>query len=96
MGAIDTLHEAELAGERDQAAEKALGALKGLTMTVIDGEFPGDYLKDHDLTITRYEMGGRQNNRLGYDCTIDGPGYAQEGVLIEGEKGMPWYKRIWQ
>ena len=91
---IDTLHEAELAGERDKAAREALEAIHGLTMTVVDGDFPLDYLKAHDLTVSRFEMPKKGNNAIAYDCKLDGPGYDQGGIVIEGEKGEPWYKRI--
>ena len=65
-------------------------------MTVIDGEFPNELMKEHDLTVSHYQMGTHANTTLAYDCKLDGPGYDQGGVLIEGEKAEPWYKRVWK
>jgi hypothetical protein len=93
---IDTLHEAEVASERDKSAQQALEALQGLTMTVIDGDFPEGYMKDHDLTIAPFDMPTHSNTSVAYDCKLDGPGGSPGGYVIEGEKQAPWYKRIWQ
>jgi hypothetical protein len=80
---IDALHEAELDVERDKVARKALGGLEGFTMTVFDGAFPLDYLKAHDLTISKYAMSAKDNTRLKYDAKTDGPGYDPGGIRWE-------------
>lgn len=93
---IDTLHEAEVAGARDEAAGKALGLVDGMHMTVVDGDLPIEYMKTHDLTVSRYDMPSKHNKRVEYDCKNDGPGYDQGGELVEGTQGEPWYKRLWK
>ncbi len=80
---IDALHEAHLEVERDKTAQKALGSLEGYTMTVLDGAFPLDYLKEHDLTVSRFAMAARENTRLNYDAKSDGPGYDPGGIRWE-------------
>jgi hypothetical protein len=80
---IDALHEAHLDVERDKAAHQALGSLEGYTMTVFDGAFPLDYLKAHDLTVSRFTMSSKTNTRLAYDAKNDGPGYDPGGIRWE-------------
>ena len=69
---LDVLHEAELAVGRDRVAQQGLRDLQALTMTVVDGEFPIQYMQEHDLTISAYEMPGKKNNRASYDAKFDG------------------------
>ena len=80
---IDTLHEAHLDVERDKTASAQLASLEGFTMTVFDGAFPLDYLKSHDLTVSKFAMSSKDNNRLRYDAKNDGPGYEPGGVRWE-------------
>ncbi len=80
---IDTLHEAHLDVERDKTASKYLGSLEGYTMTVFDGAFPLDYLKSHDLTVSKFSMASKNNTRLAYDAKNDGPGYDPGGIRWE-------------
>jgi hypothetical protein len=69
---IDTLHEAEIASARDEAAKKTLGLLDGMYMSVIDGEFPIDYMKEHDLTVSRFNMSKDDNDSKHYNCREEG------------------------
>ncbi|MFT3839323.1 MAG: DUF2330 domain-containing protein [Myxococcaceae bacterium] len=80
---IDSLHEAHLEVERDKTARTALGSLEGYTMTVFDGAFPLEYLKEHDLTVSKFAMAARDNTRLHYDAKNDGPGYDPGGIRWE-------------
>jgi len=80
---IDSLHEAHLEIERDKTAHQALGSLEGYVMTVFDGAFPLDYLKQHDLTVSKFAMAARENTRLNYDAKNDGPGYDPGGIRWE-------------
>ena len=52
-------------------------------MTVFDGAFPLDYLKSHDLTVSKFAMSSKDNTRLRYDAKNDGPGYEPGGVRWE-------------
>ena len=80
---IDVLHEAHLEVERDKGAARALSRMEGMVMTVVDGDFPGDYMKEHDLTVSRFLMPKKNNHRLAYDCRTDGPGSQTPGVRWE-------------
>jgi hypothetical protein len=85
---IDTLHEAEIASARDEAAKKSLSLLDGLYMTVIDGDFPIEYMKAHDLTASRFEMSKKLNTSSLYNCRFDGsPG--DENALNALRYGLP-------
>ena len=42
-----------------------------------------DYLKEHDLTVSKFAMAARDNTRLHYDAKNDGPGYDQGGIRWE-------------
>ena len=77
---IDALHEAHLDAERDASAERALGHLEAMTITVIDGNFPIELMKQKDLTVSRYAMPTAGNNRVGYDAKLDRPGSEPEGI----------------
>jgi hypothetical protein len=80
---VDLLHEAELAVERDKSADAALAGLDGMHLTVIDGEFPLEYMKTHDLTVSRFSMSVLENVPKRYDAKNDGPGYDPGGVRWE-------------
>ena len=96
---VDTLHEAELEKSRDETARASLGNLKGMTLSVIAGEFPEDWLKEHDLTITSYTMSSKKNDRLHFDAKSDAPGYDPPGtVRVDSTSGGrdEWYQKIWE
>ena len=80
---IDLLHEAHLEVDRDKAAEGALGKLESLFITVIDGEFPLQLMKDKDLTVSKFAMGAKENTRVAYDAKNAGPGYDPGGIRWE-------------
>jgi hypothetical protein len=88
---IDALHEAHGEIERDNAARLALGNLEGYWLTVFDGAFPLDYLKEHDLTVSKYLMPMKDNTRQKYDAkqgqlasTIRGYGMGYYGGYRRG------------
>jgi hypothetical protein len=80
---IDLLHEAHLEVDRDKAAESALGRIESLYLSVIDGEFPIELMKEKDLTVSKFAMAAKENNRVTYDAKNDGPGYDQGGIRWE-------------
>jgi hypothetical protein len=80
---IDLLHEAHLDVDRDKSALGELGKLESLYMTVIDGDFPIQLMKDKDLTTSKFGMPPKTNTRVAYDCKNDGPGSQLEGIRWE-------------
>ena len=59
--AIDALHAEALAEATQAQTGKALGDVKGMTLTVIDGVFPQQLLADQNLTFTTYAMDDAHN-----------------------------------
>ena len=83
---IDVLHAAELAKAKEEIAKKALVDLQGMSLTVVDGEFPFELMQKGNLSFAAYRMPKEKNNDVAYDAKNLGPGYAREGVLVEDEK----------
>ncbi len=86
--AIDALHEASLEEERAAQREATLDALAGMTLTVIDADFPREHLASTNLTFEPYTMPEEVNVSSAYNAVACGPVAAQEGELIEGD-GLP-------
>ena len=102
---LDVMHEQELAKAREDLAKLALSGLDGLSFTLIDGEFPFDYMKKNNLTFSRFDMPKAKNTPVVYDAVNAGPGYAKEGIVVEGDgdpvkkttntPGKSWYDTLW-
>ena len=58
---IDKLNEAALADKREKIVAKSLKDIKGMTLTVIDGNFPREVLANQNLAFTTYRMPARRN-----------------------------------
>ncbi|GAB4162134.1 MAG: hypothetical protein Tsb009_39250 [Planctomycetaceae bacterium] len=70
---IDKLNESALVEDREKAVKSSLAAIKPMTLTVIDGNFPREVLANQNLTFTNYKMPARRNSRLHYDATTKKP-----------------------
>ena len=57
---IDKLNTGSLADERAKTVKQALEDLKGMTLTVIDGDFPREVLASRNLTFGQYRMPARR------------------------------------
>jgi hypothetical protein len=105
---VDALHNQELEKSREELAKSALGDLSGMTLTVIDGAFPFELMRDKNLTLTSYAMPKASNDDVRYDTKQLGPGWKREGIVVEGDvdpktrtetgatpgkKG--WYETLW-
>jgi len=58
--------------------------LKGMTLTVVDGDFPREVIAKDNLTFADYSMPQSRNNNVSYDANAFGPGQKKEGVLKLG------------
>ncbi|MGE0433644.1 MAG: hypothetical protein AB7S36_15415, partial [Planctomycetota bacterium] len=65
---IDHLHYAALAELRKQAGDAALTYLKGMTMTVIDGDFPREVIAQDNLQFISYTIPAEENTAMKYDA----------------------------
>lgn len=82
---IDDLNRAELKKQRDKLGKQALSRLRGMTLTVIDGDFDRNVLAKQNLKFQRFRMASSENNRLRYDAVRQGPGFNQGGKLYRWE-----------
>ena len=83
-GQIDALNTAALKQARDKTVAASLDALKEMTLSVIDGDFPREVLADQNLTFAEYKMPARRNASKSYDAKRKGPAEPQQGVLKVG------------
>ena len=68
----------------DEAAAESLGALEGMTLTVIDGLFPRSVLAAANLTFEEYEMPAERNQPDRYDAKLGGPAPVSSGSVHRG------------
>jgi hypothetical protein len=85
---IDKLNEASLKAERDQTVKSGLEGIKGMTLSVVDGNFPREVLASHILTFSPYKMPTRRNQREFYDAKTFKPSPVQQGVIHSGAVSM--------
>ena len=85
---IDKLNEASLKAERDETVKQGLEDLKGMTLSVVDGNFPREVLASRNLTFSRYKMPSRRNKREFYDAKTLKPAPAQPGVIHYGDVSL--------
>ena len=80
----DIVLEAQQA-EADKIAEQALKDLEGMTLTLVDGDFPRQVIANQNLKFARYAMPPRRNRSEVYDAKSHGAPnnpLAGQGVLI--------------
>ena len=81
---IDNANGLALADEREKTTKAGLDMLKGMTLTVVDGDFPRRVIAKDNLTFANYKMPRSRNNQLNYNANAFGPGQKKEGVLKIG------------
>ncbi len=82
---IDGLHAQALAEERETTAKKNLASLSGMTLTIVDGDFPREVLAAKNLAFTNYRMSTRRNQKKLYDAKLFGPPPQQQGKVFFGQ-----------
>ncbi len=88
--AIDKQNLAALDKEREKAVKDALGDVKKMTLTVIDGDFPREVVGAQNLIFGEYRMPARRNHREFYHADTKQPGDKVEGLLHRGAvPGVP-------
>lgn len=81
---IDNENGVALKELRDKTTKQGLEMLKGMTLTVVDGDFPRQVISNENLTFADYSMPQSLNSTLHYDATLFGPGQKKEGILKVG------------
>ena len=82
--ALDKEYSSALADARKKTTSQGLEMLKGMTLTVVDGDFPREVIAKDNLTFVDYSMPRSRNNNISYDANKFGPGTKKEGVLKLG------------
>ncbi len=81
---IDRLNLEALRQKRKAAVASALKDLEGMTLTVVDGDFPRRVLASQNLVFSEYRMPAYRNTPRYYDARRKAPAPRQEGVLHLG------------
>ena len=82
--AIDKLNEGALAEQREKIVAKSLKDIKGMTLSVIDGNFPREVLANQNLAFANYRMPARRNTATFYDANTKKPAGRKQGMVVEG------------
>lgn len=82
--AMDKENSLALVNARNLTTGKGLDMLKGMTLTLVDGDFPREVIAKDNLTFADYAMPGNRNNNTSYDANAFGPGKKKDGVLKLG------------
>lgn len=82
--AMDSENSLALADARKTTTGKGLEMLKGMTLTLVDGDFPREVIAKDNLTFADYSMPRSRNNNVSYDANAYGPGKKKDGVLKLG------------
>lgn len=90
---IDRLNGQSLAESRQREIGDALEAIKDMTLTVVDGDFPREVLAGQNLAFAEYHMPARRNSPEFYDAKTKQPAGRREGVLILGSLDSPAARR---
>jgi len=81
---IDKLNEDALKDQREKIVAKSLKDIRGMTLSVIDGNFPREVLANQNLAFTNYRMPARRNSAKFYDAKTKKPAGRKQGAIVEG------------
>ena len=81
---IDRENAIALQEERKRTADEGLAMLNGMTLSVVDGDFPREVIANQNLTFANFQMPAARNTPMNYEATRFGPGQKKEGILKLG------------
>lgn len=81
---IDNENAQALAETRQEVTSKGIELLRGMTLSVIDGDFPREVIARQNLTFANYKMQPARNKAEFYDSKLFGPAGPKAGVLKLG------------
>jgi hypothetical protein len=95
---VDRLHGEALAAEREKTIAHTLAGLEGMTLTVVDGDFPREVMAGDNVMFASYSMEASQNRSSTYDTKLFGPAPEAGGKLHQEKieppekpvQGAPW------
>lgn len=91
---LDAMHRLALETEREEMINQALTDLYGMTLTVIDGDFPREVIANQNLTFVAYNMPTEKNHREQYDSKYNGPAPAMGGFISGPGGGTPLFTQL--
>ena len=86
---IDKINAEALKEESDKTVAAGLKHLKGMTLTVVDGDFPREVLGRKNLTFAEYKMPARRNSSESYDAKTKRAAGKKQGILKFGQLVLP-------
>ena len=78
---VDALHSSAIDAQRAEALKGSLESLDAMTMTVMDGVFPGDVLEKENLTFAAFRLPAAKNARRDSEIRVSAPSL----TLYEGQ-----------
>lgn len=90
---IDELNREQMQLVVEATNQRAMDLLKGMTLTVVDGDFPREVLAGENLTFAEYRMPASKNNPATYNAMKKGTPQkqpipaGQKSTLIRGALG---------
>ena len=92
------MHDEALAEERKAAVGGALGGLQGMTLSIVDGDFPRDHLANNNLTFSAHAMAQAKNSPVHYNARTKGPRPlgSDTKIVREKKKELPKKKSWWE
>lgn len=88
--AVDHLLAAELAAARDAALASELQRLARMTLTVVDGDFPREVLRDQVLTLAPFAVPTARNRPEAWTVAQAGPQLWIPFSTSTWERWVPW------
>ena len=76
---VDRLNKAAIQEELNKTSTAALAALKKMTLTVVDGDFPREVISSQNLSFDEFRMPGTKNKSTVYHCVQKGPRASRKG-----------------
>ncbi|MDH3590313.1 MAG: DUF2330 domain-containing protein [Planctomycetota bacterium] len=92
---MDAMHAHVQRARRRAAVKEVLDDLKGMTMTVVKGDFPRAVLARENLRFETFAMPAAMNSAAHFDAKRRGPGVKRGGVLIAGAPPMSRSLVLW-
>ena len=86
---LDALHAEALREERERMVNEALAELTGMTLTVVDGDFPREVIAAENLEFSPFAMATGSNRQELYDARFEGPAPVSKGSLFGGSLPDP-------
>ena len=78
---LDALHSEAIRAQREKLIEASLADLRGMTLTVIDGDFPREVIARENINFAAYRMQSTLNGPHHWDAKHFGPAPLKTGAL---------------